>query len=75
MKEVKVDGCDAVFWETQSPVRPNTTWRQWSFVKNGESFTIVSALDNKNADILWPQVQEMVASFHVTEPPPASPSL
>ena len=75
MKEVKVDGSDAIYYETTPPKRPDGKWRQWSFIKNGQAFLIVSALADSNSKILLPQVQSMVSSFHVKEPAPASPGL
>ncbi len=75
MKEVKVDGCDAIYYETKPPKRAESTWRQWSLVKDGQAFLIVSALADANSDILWPQVQSMVSSFHVNQPAPTSPGL
>lgn len=38
MKEVKVDGVDALYFETVSTKRPGNQWRQWSFIKNGQAF-------------------------------------
>lgn len=75
MKELKVDGCDAIYFETKAPGRPDCQWRQWSLIKNGEAFVIVSSIDGKNATKLVPEVQAMVASFHVAETPPVSPGL
>lgn len=67
MKEVTVDGCNAIYYQTKPPKRPDGTWRQWSFVKDGQAFMIVSALEDKNSDLLLPQVESMVASFHAIE--------
>ena len=75
MQEVKVDESDAIYWETSKMKRPNCRWRQWSLIKNGEAFVIVSTIADENASKLWPEVQAMVASFHVTEPAPTSPGL
>ncbi len=75
MKELKVGDCDALYYETTPPHRPDGRWRQWSLVKNGEAFVIVSAIQDKNASVLVPQVQNMVASFHVSEPAPESPGI
>lgn len=75
MKDVRVDGCDAIYYETKSPMVPDRQWRQWSLVHNGEAFVIVSCISDENANVLVPQVQAMVSSFHATEPPPSSPGL
>ena len=75
MKEVKVDGCDALYYEVQSTFKNDCRWRQWSLIKNGEAFMIVSSIDAPNAKLLVPQVESMVASFHVLTPAPASPGI
>ncbi|HIA51427.1 MAG TPA: hypothetical protein EYN91_04985 [Candidatus Melainabacteria bacterium] len=69
MSRELVDDCEALFCETDAP-KPGVIWRQWSFVKNGRSFVIVSALDKANSEKLFPEVRKMVASFQVIEPEP-----
>ena len=66
MKTVKVDGVDALTYETPTP-RPGTTWRQWAFVKHGRAFIIVSAIDKANERKILPQVEGMVKSFRVAK--------
>lgn len=75
MKEVKIGDSEALYYETTSVKRPGNQWRQWSFIKGGEAFLIVSSIDQPNAAKLVPQVEEMVASFKLVEPPPPSPGL
>lgn len=75
MEEVKLSDCDAIFFKAKSAMKKDCQWRQWSFVKDGQAFVIVSALDNKNADVLLPQVERMVASFKLVEVQIASPGL
>jgi hypothetical protein len=75
LTEAKVDGCDAYYFECDSPHSPDKKWRQWCFIKNGQAFVIVSTIAQKNEEVLFPQVKAMVESFHVTEPPPASVGL
>ena len=70
MKTVTVDGVEALFWESPAP-SPGVTWRQWSFVKDGQAFLIVSSIDKGNEDKLLPAVEKMVASFKVAKPLPA----
>ena len=70
MKKTKVDGVDALYWESPAPV-PQVTWRQWVFVKDGRAFAIVSAIEKDNEEKLLPQVKTMVASFRVTSDKPA----
>jgi hypothetical protein len=68
MKQVTVDGVAALYFESQSPKKHDARWRQWALVKNRQAFIIVSSLDLKNEDKLLPDVQAMIASFHVTQP-------
>lgn len=75
MKEVKVDGVDALYFETVSTKRPGNQWRQWSFIKNGQAFLIVSSIDGENADKLVPEVKAMVDSFHVVDSATSSPGI
>lgn len=75
MEEVKLSDCDALFFKAKSVIKNDCQWRQWSFVKDGQAFVIVSALDNKNADLLLPQVERMIASFKLVEGQSVSPGL
>ncbi|HMP50656.1 MAG TPA: hypothetical protein PKD05_03810 [Candidatus Melainabacteria bacterium] len=75
MKEVKVDGVDSLYFETESTKRPGNQWRQWSFIKNGQAFLIVSSIDGENADKLVPDVEAMVNSFHVVDSATSSPGI
>ncbi|MFA6210178.1 MAG: hypothetical protein WC714_12200 [Candidatus Obscuribacterales bacterium] len=75
MEEVKLSNCDALFFKAKATIKKDCQWRQWSFLKDGQAFVIVSALDNKNADVLLPQVERMVASFQLVGGPAASPGL
>ncbi len=61
MKKVTIDGAEAVSFEAPAP-KKEVTWRQWVFVKDGQAFAIVSALDNDKADLVK-DVQAQVASF------------
>ncbi|HET8783042.1 MAG TPA: hypothetical protein VFM63_11535, partial [Pyrinomonadaceae bacterium] len=64
MSTVKVDGVEARYFQTPTP-RPGAVWRQWSFVKNGNAFVIVSALPESDNKLLS-AVESMVKSFRVT---------
>lgn len=64
-----VDGADALKYETSSVKRPDTSWHQWAFIKDGQAFLIVSTIDRKNESIVWPDVQSMVASFKLVATP------
>lgn len=64
MQTVKIDGVDALFFESISPIRDYIMWRQWVLVKNGKAFVIVSSL-NKEDKKLYEDVQSMVKSFQV----------
>ena len=63
MQPVSVDGVEALFFESPAP-RPGVTWRQWSLVKNGHAFVIVSALPVDDRKLLA-DVESMVKSFRV----------
>lgn len=64
MKKVKVDGVDALYFESPAPQRKEIIWRQWAFVKNGKGFVIVSSLRKQDANLVS-DVQQMVKSFKV----------
>lgn len=64
-----VDGVDAMKYETASVKRPDTSWHQWAFIKDGQAFLIVSTIDKKNESTVWPDVQSMVASFKLVAAP------
>jgi len=68
MTKTTVDGAEALYFKTKATVE-GRQWRQWAFVKNGQSFVIVSTVDDKNEATLIPDVEKMVQSFHVVEPP------
>lgn len=72
MTPTTVDGVEALYYKTKAPVE-GRQWRQWAFVKNGQSFLIVSSVDDKNEASLIPAVTKMVESFHLVEPPVAVP--
>jgi hypothetical protein len=74
MKQVTVDGVDALYMETPVP-RPKTTLRQWVFIKNGQGYVIVSVIQNTNEAVLLPAVQKMIESFKLVKPAPASPGV
>lgn len=61
MKKVKIEGSEALHFETKAP-RPGVTWRQWVFTKDNAAYGIVSALDDDKKELLK-DVQRMVASF------------
>jgi hypothetical protein len=63
MTTAKVDGADALYYETSKVPRPNNTWRQWMFVKDGSAFGIASSIDKDHEVEILPDVQAMVASF------------
>jgi hypothetical protein len=63
MTKVKVDGAEALYLETSKVPRPNNTWRQWAFVRDGYAFVIVSSIDKDNEERLLPDVRAMVNSF------------
>lgn len=60
--ETTVDGAKAKYFEVMSTSR-GKQWRQWSFIKNGQCFIIVSAMDPENEIKLLPEVKQMVTSF------------
>ena len=67
MTLVQVAGVDALFWEYHHPEADKAfRWRQWSFVKEGHAFVIVSIIDDVHEAVLWPDISSMVASFDVT---------
>ncbi len=66
-KNTKVDGVEAIYFECPAPTEKRY-WRQWSFIKNNQSFMIVSTYDEKNTEKIRADVDSMVASFHVVEP-------
>jgi hypothetical protein len=66
MTKVKVDGAEALYLETSKVPRPNNTWRQWAFVRDGHVFVIVSSIDKDNEERLLPDVRAMVNSFKLT---------
>jgi hypothetical protein len=58
-----------LFWEFVNNLPDKSVyWRQWSFVIEGFGFVIVSAIDMKNEEIIWPDVEAMVASFRMVKP-------
>ncbi len=63
MRNVIVDGAEALYFETPTP-RPGLVWRQWALVKNGLAFMIVSTLPDNN-QLLLADVESMVKSFRV----------
>ena len=64
-QKVTVGDVEALFFEGRIPRSDRQIiWRQWSFVMtDGNAYTIVSAIEQKNDATLWPQVQAMVKSF------------
>jgi len=64
MKPVSVDGVESLYFESPTP-RPGGMWRQWSLVKNGHAFVIVSTLPVDDKKLLA-DVESMVKSFRVT---------
>lgn len=68
MTPITVDGVEALYYKTKAPVE-GRQWRQWAFIKGGQSFLIVSAVSDQNEAKLIPDVEKMVQSFHVLEPP------
>jgi len=73
MKEVTVNGASALYFEVKSPKTPDTQWRQWAFVKNGQAFIIVSSIELKNEGKLLPEVQAMVDSIRLNETASSKP--
>lgn len=67
MSIATVDGVQALYYWTKAPVK-GKQWRQWAFVKDGQSFVIVSTVDDENESKLIPDVEKMVRSFHVVQP-------
>jgi len=67
----KVAGVDAWFFTTPTPRGPQFKWRQWSFVKDGWCFCIVSVISDANEPQLLPDVKAMIASFAVRAGGPA----
>lgn len=67
MKTVTVDGCEALAFASKAPM-DGRRWRQWAFIKKGELFVIVSAYSDDNESKIVPDVDAMVATFHVLEP-------
>lgn len=63
MKPATVDGAEALYFETDKLKQPGCVWRQWAFMKNGQMFVIVSAIDKSNESTLYPDVRKMVESF------------
>ncbi len=74
MTPTTVDGADALYYKTKSPVK-GRQWRQWTFVKNDQSFIIVSTVADENEAKLIPEVEKMVHSFHVVNPAVSFPGL
>ena len=64
MRPASVDGVEALYFEAPTP-RPGVMWRQWSFVKNGHAFVIVSTLPTDDTKLLA-DVESMIRSFRLT---------
>lgn len=63
MQKIKVADVEALYFQTTAP-RNNVVWRQWSFVKDGHAFVIVSTLRSEDKQLLS-EVEAMVKSFRV----------
>lgn len=61
----QIAGVDALYFTAPAPNDPKLIWRQWSFVKDGWAFVIVSLIHADNEAKLLPDVQRMLASFEV----------
>jgi hypothetical protein len=64
MQTVKVDGVDALYFQTPAP-NPKLMFREWALVKNGRAFVIISVLPVSDKQSVA-DVETMVGSFHVT---------
>ncbi|HEY9712688.1 MAG TPA: hypothetical protein V6C72_04420 [Chroococcales cyanobacterium] len=73
MTETKVDGCDALYSETDAGAHHKV--RQWTFLDRGQGFVIKSRLPDSEKKTTLKLVKEVVASFRAVDPPPASPGL
>lgn len=62
MSLVKVGNLEALHFKTPTP-RPGATWRQWVIAESGQTFVIVSVIDEKNEKVILPDVEAAVQSF------------
>jgi hypothetical protein len=67
MTTVQVAGTEALLLKTDTP-RPGGRWFQWSLIKDGHAFLIVSAMPKEKEAELLPAVEKMVASFKIQSP-------
>jgi len=63
MTVTKVGAYDALHLKA-SP-RPGVMWRQWAIAEDGQSFVIVSAIDEANEKDVLPGVEEMLKTFEL----------
>jgi hypothetical protein len=64
MQLVQAGGAEALYIRCDTP-RPGAVWRQWSLVRDGHAFLIVSAMPAARERELSRQVDQMVATFRV----------
>jgi hypothetical protein len=64
MTTTTVDGAEALHFKSKIPAA-GLQWRQWAFIKSGQAFVIVSAVEDKNESKIIPDVEAMVVSFRL----------
>jgi hypothetical protein len=67
MIKVKVADAEALYLKTDTP-RPGGVWRQWSFVRDGNAFLIVSAMPKEMEPQQVPAIEQMVSTFKSAAP-------
>jgi hypothetical protein len=65
MTLTKVGAYEALHFKSPTP-RPGTTWRQWAIAEKGQTFVIVSAMEDANEKEVLPGVEEALKTFELT---------
>jgi hypothetical protein len=68
MTKTKVGTCDALYFTIAAP-QTGIVWRQWVIVDSGQAFCIVSAIKPEQQKEILPDVEAMVKSFKIGQPP------
>lgn len=69
LRDVYVAGAKALYFEhlISRPDGAQIMWRQWALTKKGQSFLIVSAIDKAQERVIFPDVQDMLKGFDISQ--------
>jgi len=72
MTKTKVSNSEALYFTLAVP-ETGIIWRQWVIVESGKAFCIVSAIKPEQEKDILPDVEAMVKSFRIVQPPVTKP--